>query len=151
MAAIIAGKSVTPAVEKKYLQVKKELVELMSSIHLNATRVEQLVEQLNSLNKRLMGLEGKLLRYALSCKIKREDFLDAYQKSELDPNWLEEVSHKKDKHWQAFVEKYGLEITELRDSVAQMAQECGLPITEYRRMVDTIKRVKEKPNARRKK
>ena len=140
VAAIIAGKSVTPAVEKKYLQVKKELVELMSSIHLNATRVEQLVEQLNSLNKRLMGLEGKLLRYALSCKIKREDFLDAYQKSELDPNWLEEVSHKKDKHWQAFVEKYGLEITELRDSVAQMAQECGLPITEYRRMVDTIKK-----------
>ncbi len=140
VAAIIAGKSGTPAVEEKYLQVKKELVELMSSIHLNATRVEQLVEQLNSLNKRLMGLEGKLLRYALSCKIKREDFLDAYQKSELDPNWLEEVSHKKDKHWQAFVEKYGLEITELRDSVAQMAQECGLPITEYRRMVDTIKK-----------
>ncbi len=140
VAAIIAGKSVTPAVEKKYLQVKKDLVELMSSIHLNATRVEQLVEQLNGLNKRLMGLEGKLLRYALSCKIKREDFLEVYQKSELDPKWLEEVSHKKDKHWQAFVEKYGLEITELRDSVAQMAQECGLPITEYRRMVDTIKK-----------
>ncbi|NCA95747.1 MAG: sigma-70 family RNA polymerase sigma factor, partial [Methanomicrobia archaeon] len=140
VAAIIAGKCVTPAVEKKYLQVKKELVELMSSIHLNATRVEQLVEQLNGLNKRLMGLEGKLLRYALSCKIRREDFLDVYQKSELDPNWLEAVSHKKDKHWQAFVEKYGLEITELRDSVAQMAQECGLPISEYRRMVDTIKK-----------
>ncbi len=140
VAAIIAGKSVTSAVEKKYLQVKKELVELMSSIHLNATRVEQLVEQLNGLNKRLMGLEGKLLRYAMSCKIKREDFLDVYQKSELDPNWLENVSHKKDKHWQMFVEKYGLEITELRDSVAQMAQECGLPISEYRRMVDTIKK-----------
>lgn len=140
VAAIIAGKCVTPAVEKKYLQVKKELVELMSSIHLNATRIEQLVEQLNGLNKRLMGLEGKLLRYALSCKIKREDFVSVYQKSELDPNWLEDVSHKKDKHWQAFVERYGLEITELRDSVAQMAQECGLPISEYRRMVDTIKK-----------
>ncbi len=87
-----------------------------------------------------MGLEGKLLRYALSCKIKREDFLDAYQKSELDPNWLENISHKKDKHWQAFVERYGVEIVELRDSVAQMAQECGLPISEYRRMVDTIKK-----------
>lgn len=140
VAAIIAGNSVTPAVEKKYLQVKKDLVELMSSIHLNACRVEQLVEQLNGLNKRLMGLEGKLLRYALSCKIKREDFVEVYQKSELDPKWLEEVSHKKDKHWQSFVEKFGLEITELRDSVAQMAQECGLPISEYRRMVDTIKK-----------
>ena len=140
VAAIIAGKKITPAVEKKYIEVKKDLVELMSSIHLNATRVEQLVEQLNTLNNRLMGLEGKLMRYALSCRIKREDFLEAYQKSELDPNWLDAVSHKKDKHWQAFVEKYGLEITELRDSIAQMAQECGLPISEYRRMVDTIKK-----------
>ncbi len=138
--AILAGKCISSSVEKKYLQVKKELVELMSSIHLNATRVEQLVEQLNGLNKRLMGLEGKLLRYALSCKIKREDFLEAYQKSELDPNWVENISKKNDKHWKNFVEKYGVEIVELRDSVAQMAQECGLPISEYRRMVDTIKK-----------
>ena len=99
VAAIIAGKCISPAVEKKYLQVKKELVELMSSIHLNAVRIEQLVEQLNELNKRLMGLEGKLLRYALSCKIKREDFLEVYQKSELDPNWIENISYKNDKLW----------------------------------------------------
>ena len=140
VAAILAGKSLTPSVEKKYIEVKKDLVELMSSIHLNATRVEQLVEQLNGLNKRLMGFEGKLLRYAMSCKIKREDFLSVYQKAELDPNWLDTVAKIKDKHWQEFVSKYGLEITELRDSVAQMAQECGLPISEYRRMVDTIKK-----------
>ena len=140
VAAIIAGKKVAPDVEKHYLEVKKDLVELMSSIHLNAIRVEQLVEQLNELNRRLMGLEGKLMRYALSCKIKREDFLAAYQKSELSPNWLDEISHKKDKPWQTFVERYGLEITELRESVAQMAQETGLPISEYRRMVDTIKK-----------
>lgn len=138
--AIISGKKITPAVEKKYLQVKKELVELMSSIHLNASRIEQLVEQLNEINRRLMGLEGKLLRYATSCKIKREDFLDVYQKSELDPKWLEKIAKKTDKHWKSFVEKYGKEIVELRESVAQMATECGLPITEYRRMVDTIKK-----------
>ena len=140
VAAIIAGKNVAPSVEKKYVQVKKELVELMSSIHLNAVRVEQLVEQLNEINRRLMGLEGKLLRYALSCKIKREDFLAAYQKSELDPNWLEKISKKTDKHWKNFVEKYGTEIKELRENIAQMATECGLPISEYRRMVDTIKK-----------
>lgn len=140
MAAILSGRKIAANVEKKYLQLKKELIELMSSIHLNASRIEQLVEQLNELNKRLMGFEGKLLRYALSCKIKREDFLEAYQKSELDPNWLESVSQKKDKHWQSFVEKYGTEVAQLRESIAQMSQECGLPISEYRRMVDTIKR-----------
>ncbi len=140
VAAIISGKELKPALEKKYIQVKKELVELMSSIHLNASRIEQLVEQLNELNKRLMGLEGKLLRYALACKIKREDFLQEYQQSELSPDWLNVVSRKKDKHWQEFVTKYGAEVVELRESVAQMAQECGLPINEYRRMVDTIKK-----------
>ncbi len=140
MAAMMSGRKISSSTEKKYLQVKKDLIELMSSIHLNASRVEQLVEQLNELNKRLMGSEGKLLRYALACKIKREDFLEAYQKSELAPNWLDDISRKKDKHWQIFVERYGKEIVELRDGIAQMSQECGLPINEYRKMVDTIKR-----------
>lgn len=138
--ALISGKKVTSNTEKKYLEVKKDLVELMSSIHLNALRVQQLVEQLNNLNQRLMGFEGKLLRYALSCKIKREDFLKVYQAAELDPNWLDTISKIKDKHWQEFVTKYAAEIVELRDSVADMAKECGLPINEYRRMVDTIKK-----------
>ena len=140
MASILSGRKITPVTEKKYLKLKKELIELMSSIHLNSSKVEQLVEQLNDMNNRLMSQEGKLLRYALSCKIKREDFLDAYQKSELDPNWLEKISQKKDKHWEAFVSKYKDEIKEIRLNVAQMAKECDLPISEYRKMVETIKK-----------
>lgn len=140
MASILSGRKIIPSTERRYLNLKKELVELMSSIHLNSAKVEQLVNQLNDMNNRLMSQEGKLLRYALSCKIKREDFLEAYQKSELDPNWLDKISLKKDKHWAAFVEKYKDEIIEIRQNVAQMAQECGLPISEYRKMVDTIRK-----------
>ncbi|MBP5352439.1 MAG: RNA polymerase sigma factor RpoD [Alphaproteobacteria bacterium] len=140
MASILSGRKIIPSTEKRYIKLKKELIELMNSIHLNNSKIEYLVEQLNDMNNRLMAQEGKLLRYALSCKIKREDFLELYQKSELDPNWLDKVSAKKDKHWKAFVEKYHDEIVEIRQNVAQMAQECDLPISEYRKMVDTIKR-----------
>jgi len=139
MTAMMSGRKITPATEKKYLALKKDLVELMSSIHLNTTRIEQLVEQLNEMNKRLMGLEGKLLRYALASKIKREDFLASYQKSELDPHWLETIKAKKDKHWQLFLEQYGDEVKELRAGIIQMSEDCGLPISEYRKMVETIK------------
>ena len=139
MNTIKAGRKVSGTVEKKYLEVKKDLVELMSSIHLNSVRIEQLVEQLNEMNKRLMGFEGKLLRYALACKIKREDFLSSYQKSELDPNWLDDIKAKKDKHWEMFIDRYGNEVKELRSSIIQMSEECGLPISEYRKMVETIK------------
>ena len=140
MASILSGRKTIPSTEKKYLKLKKELVELMSSIHLNSAKVEQLVEQLNEMNKRLMGQEGKLLRLALNCKIKREDFLEIYKKSELDPNWLDKPALKKDKHWALLLEKHKDEIDEIRSNIAQMAQECGLPISEYRKMVDTIKK-----------
>lgn len=138
--AMLFGKPVSSSVEKKYLKIKKELVELMSAIHLNDVRIHQLVEQLNDVNKRLMGYEGKLLRHAVSCKIKREDFLETYQKSELDPNWVASLAKKKDKNWNEFVSKYSKDIEELRDSIAEMAYECGLPISEYRRMGEIIKK-----------
>ncbi len=140
MKAILAGRKAQPSLEKKYTNIKKELIELMSSIHLNSARVEELVEQLNELNRRLMGVEGKLMRLALNCRVKREDFLEAYQRSELDPHWVEKMAEKKDKHWQNFIKDNLEEITELRNSLAEMSKECGLPISEYRKMVDTIKR-----------
>ena len=140
MKAILAGRKAQTSLEKKYINIKKELIELMSSIHLNSARVEELVEQLNELNRRLMGVEGKLMRLALNARVKREDFLEAYQRSELDPHWVEKMAEKKDKHWQNFINDNRAEITELRNSLAEMSKECGLPISEYRKMVDTIKR-----------
>lgn len=140
MKAILAGRKAQPSLEKKYINIKKELIELMSAIHLNSARVEELVEQLNELNRRLMGVEGKLMRLALNARIKREDFLETYQHSELDPNWIEKLEAKKDKHWTNFVKENRDEIIALRNSLADMSKECGLPIAEYRKMVDTIKR-----------
>ncbi len=140
MKAILAGRKAQTSLEKKYQNIKKELIELMSSIHLNSARVEELVEQLNELNRRLMGVEGKLMRLALNCRVKREDFLSAYQHSELDPHWVEKLEETKDKHWLAFVKDNRDEIIELRTLLAEMSKECGLPISEYRKMVDTIKR-----------
>ncbi len=140
MKAILAGRKAQTSLEKKYQNIKKELIELMSSIHLNSARVEELVEQLNELNRRLMGVEGKLMRLALASKVKREDFLSVYQHSELDPHWVEKLEETKDKHWKAFVNNNYDEITELRSQLAEMSKECGLPISEYRKMVDTIKR-----------
>ncbi len=140
MKSILAGRKPQTSLEKKYINIKKELIELMSSIHLNSARVEELVEQLNELNRRLMGVEGKLMRLALGCRVKREEFLEVYQHSELDPHWIEKLEAMKDKHWSRFVTENRDEIVELRNQLTEMSRECGLPIAEYRKMVDTIKR-----------
>ncbi|MBR1945240.1 MAG: RNA polymerase sigma factor RpoD [Alphaproteobacteria bacterium] len=137
LAAIRASKPVPAATEKKFEKIKQELVSLMEGVQLNPARIEMLVDQLNEYNKRLMTLEGKMLRMALSCRIKREDFLEAYKESEFDSNWLQKTTGKA---WKAFMEKYAAEIAEIQNAVSSMADEIGMPIFEYRRVCAMVKK-----------
>ncbi|MEO0035416.1 MAG: polymerase sigma factor RpoD [Pseudomonadota bacterium] len=139
LAALSKGEAATPAVEKKYDKLKTELVRLMQGIHLNNARIEFLVEQLNGLNRRLMTQEGRLLRLAESCRIKRPDFLDAYYGSELAPNWVEHVAGRS-KQWKDFASRHAHEIGEIRATISRISGESGLPITEYRRIVQTVQK-----------
>jgi len=133
------GDPVPPAMEKRYEKLKVEMVRLMDGVHLNNARIEQLVEQMNGLNKRLIGFEGRLLRLAESCRIKRADFLDSYFGRELDPNWLVTVGAKS-KHWKDFSEKHKVEVSDIRGNIASVSAEAGLPIGEYRRIVQTVQK-----------
>jgi len=90
--ALQKGDKVPAALEKRYEKVRHELVVLMDDVHLNNSRIEELVEHLYEVNRAIMGLEGKLLRLAVKCKIKREDFLEQYFGNELDPGWAERVA-----------------------------------------------------------
>lgn len=137
LAAVRTSKPVPPATEKKFEKIKQELVSLMEEVQLNPARIEMLVDQLNEYNKRLMTLEGKMLRMALSCRIKREDFLVAYKSSEFDPNWIQKMTGKT---WKTFQEKYPEEIKEIQNAVASMADEIGMPIFEYRRICSMVKK-----------
>ncbi len=134
------GEKVAAATEKKYDKLKQELIQLMDGVHLNNARIEQLVDHMNELNRRLMGHEGRLLRLAESCKIKRQDFLDSYFGSELDPTWLERVSERPGKGWKDFAGKHLTEISNIRGHIADISTEAGLPISEYRRIVATVQR-----------
>jgi len=133
------GDPLPSSVEKRYDKLKVELVRLMEGVHLNNARIEQLVEQMNGLNKRLMGFEGRLLRLAESCRVKRHDFLESYYGSELDPNWAANLSAKS-KHWKDYTERYKNEIADIRGGIASVSAEAGLPIGEYRRIVQTVQK-----------
>jgi RNA polymerase primary sigma factor len=90
-ASIQKGEELTERSEKKFQQVKDELVDLVRTVRLNNNRLEQLVQQMYTLNRRLVGIEGRILRFALDSGIKREDFLARYTSHELDRNWLADV------------------------------------------------------------
>ena len=83
-AAIQKHEVITPQATKKFEQVKQDLVDLVRTVRLNNHRLEQLVQQLYTLNRRLLGIEGRIMRLALDSGIKRDDFLARYTEHELD-------------------------------------------------------------------
>lgn len=146
MQSVMTGKSVPAQTENKYNNLKKELTDKLKNIHLNPSCIEQLIEQITDVNQRLMMLEGKLLRIATLCKIDREDFLETYQNSEMDPKWLNKVKKKTTKPWKTFIEKHEQEIVEIRSAIQSIAEETKMPISEYRRLVTTIKKGRQEMN-----
>ena len=131
---------IKPSQEKRYGKLRQELVTLMENVHLNNARIEQLVEQLYDLNRELITYEGKLLRMATNSKIKREDFLEHYRDSELDPRWLKRISNLAGKGWKRFATRYGDEAATIREGIAGVCKESGLPIGEFRRIVSTVQK-----------
>jgi len=90
-ASIQKGEEITEQSDKKFQKIKDELVDLVRTVRLNNHRLEQLVQQLYTLNRRLVGIEGRIMRFALDSGLKREDFLSRYTNHELDSDWLKIV------------------------------------------------------------
>jgi RNA polymerase primary sigma factor len=171
-AAIQKGEAITPQMDKKFQQLKEALVDEVRLIRLNNHRLEQLVQQLYTLNRRLMGIEGRLLRLALDCGVKREDFIARYTNHELDRNWLIDVfngaasakkpsgKNKKDpasgddvpfvtpniKAWTKFMERHEPEVDRLRAEISTICDEAGLPLSEFKRIVTTVQKGERESN-----
>ena len=134
------GKEPDEASNKKYQKIKEEMIELMNEVRLNNPRIEQLIDRLYGINRELVSLEGKLLRLATDCGVKREEFLEHYFGSELDPRWVTKVKKLKGKGWAKFTEKFEDEIKAIRDQVGLISDEAMLPIKEFRRIVGTVQK-----------
>jgi RNA polymerase primary sigma factor len=136
----LANEPLGDAQERKYNKLRSEIVQLVEKLHLNNNRIEALVELLYSINKRLMGLEGRLIRLADSHGVDRSDFLAQYLTNELDPNWSRRVGRLSGRGWKNFVQAERVKIKEIRENIANISQETGLNTAEFRRIVQTVQK-----------
>ncbi|MFM2130583.1 MAG: hypothetical protein RL477_2129, partial [Pseudomonadota bacterium] len=134
------GQALPPANDKRYEKLTRELIDLMEGVHLNNGRIEQLMDELYGLNRRLVGLEGRLLRLALKCRVSREDFLERYTGSEIDPNWARRLSRLKHKGWNTFATKHKDEVKDIRKDIADIADLAMLDVAEFKRIVQRVQR-----------
>ena len=135
----LKGLDLSDADRAEYDQSAATIIQHLKTLRLNNNRIEALVEQLYAINKRLIALEGRLLRLADSYGISRPEFLKAYFGAELDPTWAERMKAQ-GVRWTKFIEKDGHQVADIRQDVAGLATETGVPIDDYRRIVQTVQK-----------
>jgi RNA polymerase primary sigma factor len=139
MEAMGAGQEFPKADEKKYQTLREQLTAEVESVQFHGAKIEYLVDQLYSYNRRLTALGGQMLRLAERHKVPRKAFLDSYMGHELDENWSERVCGI-DKKWNAFCTQEQDAIERIRAEIAEIAQATGMSLAEFRRIVNQVQK-----------
>ncbi len=139
MEAMSAGEEYPKAEENKYQKLREQLTAEVESVQFHGAKIEYLVDQLYSYNRRLTALGGQMLRLAERHKVPRKAFLDAYMGHELDENWSERVCGI-DKKWNAFCTQEADAIERIRGEIAEIAQATGMSLAEFRRIVNQVQK-----------
>ena len=126
--------------EAAYQKLRSEIVELVNSLHLHNNRIEALIDQLYGINRKIMSIDSAMVKLADQARINRREFVDEYRGCELDPAWMERMSQKSGRGWQALVERSGEKVDELRTEMAQVGQYVGVDISEFRRIVQQVQK-----------
>ena len=134
------GSDFSESQEKHYQSLRSEIVELVNELHLHNNRIEALIDQLYGINRRIMQIDGSIVKLADQARINRRDFIEEYRGYELDPNWLDRMAEKTGRGWQMFIEKSREKAQDLRSDMAQVGQYVGLDISEFRRIVSQVQK-----------
>jgi RNA polymerase primary sigma factor len=137
--ALGAGQEFPRADENKYQKLREQLTAEVESVQFHGAKIEYLVDQLYSYNRRLTALAGQMLRLAERHKVPRRAFLESYMGHELDDGWSDRVCGL-DKKWTAFCTQEAGAIDRIRTEIAEIAQATGMSLPEFRRIVNQVQK-----------
>jgi RNA polymerase primary sigma factor len=126
--------------EDIYQKLRAEIVELVNELHLHNNRIEALIDQLYGINRRIMSIDSGMVKLADQARINRREFIEEYRGYELDPTWVDRMTEKSGRGWQALMERSRDKVEELRGDIAQVGQYVGLDISEFRRIVNQVQK-----------
>lgn len=135
------GQPLDPKSQKTYDTLSEKLSQCMGMLKLNPFRVDELIDQLYGLNRRLVKIDGELLRLAQESGIKREDFLTYYLGHELSTQWQQSIEHTlKNKGGPAFIQKHGAEIHECLEKIRELSTLVCLSPVNFRQVALEVQR-----------
>ena len=135
---LLASKELSVSKNKNFKKIQEILVDNFKNLQLAPHVVEELVQSHYRENKKIVSLEGVLLRLAMDNKISREEFLKYYIGNEINPKF--ESFLKENPTWKAFFKKYKKDFTEIKDRLVEFSKKIGLSVGEFKKLVSRIQK-----------
>jgi RNA polymerase primary sigma factor len=136
--SILNCKIFSTSKERNYKNIVNEIVKKINSLQLASSELEQLVQSHYVENKKILSLEGVLLRLALESNISREEFVKFYIGNEINPNLKNFLNENK--KWKSFFAKNKKEFLYTQDRLIEISKKLSIPVGDYKKLVSRIQK-----------
>jgi len=135
---ILKSKELSVSKNKNFKKIQEVLVDNFKNLQLAPNVVEELVQSHYKENKKIVSLEGVLLRLAMDNKISRDEFLKYYIGNEINPKF--ESFLKENLTWKVFFRKFKKDFSEIRERLVEFSKKIGLSVGEFKKLVSRIQK-----------
>ena len=135
---VLSNSSFSPAKEKGYEKIVKDILENIKSLQLSPSVLEDLVQKHYIENKKIISLEGNLLRLAMDQKISRTEFIKFYVGNEINPNLKKFLDTNPT--WKQFFSKNKNQFKDIRDRLVETSHKLGISVTDFKKLVSRIQK-----------
>jgi len=135
---VLNSKQFSFSKEKNYKKIVEDVLENIKTLQLSPSILEELVQKHYIENRKIISLEGNLLRLAINEKISRDEFIKFYIGNEINPN-LKNFLDTNDT-WRKFFQKYKVEFKNIRDRLIEISNKLGISVSDYKLMVSRIQK-----------
>jgi len=135
---VLNSKTFSPAKEKSYEKIVQEILENIKSLQLSPSVLEDLVQKHYAENKKIISLEGNLMRLAMNHKIPRNEFVKFYIGNEINPNLKKFLDTNS--IWKQFFSKNKDQFKQIRERLIEVSYKIGMSVTDFKKLVSRVQK-----------
>jgi RNA polymerase primary sigma factor len=135
---VLNSKVFSNSKEKNYKKIVDDILENIKSLQLSPSVLEELVQKHYAENKKIISLEGNLLRLAIDAKITRDEFIKFYIGNEINPNLKNFLDTNE--VWKKFFQKNKDEFKNIRERLIEISHKLGISVTDYKKLVSRVQK-----------
>ena len=124
--------------EKSYEKIVNDILENIKSLQLSPSVLEDLVQKHYVENKKIISLEGNLLRLAMEHNISGNEFIKFYIGNEINPNLKKFLDTNT--VWKSFFSKNKEEFKNIRERLVEISHKLGVSVTDFKKLVSRVQK-----------